>query len=233
MRRSSATTLLVSAALFGSTAVEAQQAWDYEIISFLWASDLDGRENVGGTPVDIEADFSDLIEFVDIGLALRFIAHRDRVRWYLEGSYVELEDDLPIPTGSLNVESKQTYAEAGLSYELTLKLAVYGGVRYQKLTTDLNFPLTRFSSEEDWADGFVGLRWSPVLSDNWVTWLRGDAGAGGSDLTWLAEAGAGFRFGTAWTTYLSYRMLDTDYSHDDFSYDMQQHGLILGFGYRF
>ena len=213
--------------------VHAQEKWSYEMVPFLWAAGIDGREGVGNAVVDVDASFKDLVDFVNIGAALRMSARRPPVGWFAEASYVELEADADTAIGAVRTRSTQTFAEGGLSYDFNSALAVYAGLRYQQLDTVLEFPSLRREGEESWVDGIVGARWTPIVSDNWVAWVRGDVGGGSSDLVWLAEAGGGYRWGSRWAAYLAYRVLDTDYEHNGFVYDMQQSGLLFGFGVRF
>jgi hypothetical protein len=229
---------LATSALLGVCAIpvtaSAQEDWTYEVSPFLWAAGLDGRVEVGGAGTDVDEKFSDLLEFVDIGLALRIVARRPPVGWFGEASYVKLKDDATTPTlGPIRVDSTQTYAEGGVLYEFNSAFALYGGLRYQSLETELSTTGVHLDQTEDWIDGIVGARWTPLVSDFWVLWARGDVGGGGSDLVWLAEVGGGYRWNSTWGAYLAYRVLDTDYKHSGFVYDMKQSGLLFGFGYRF
>jgi hypothetical protein len=220
---------LCSAATTGTHASD----WSYEIIPFVWAASLDGREGVNGSNADVSASFKDLLEFVNVGASMRFTARREPVDWFGEASYVELEDNIGTPAGTLRVRSAQTYGELGLSYEINSTVALYGGLRFQQLDTRLNIPGAQFSDSKSWVDGIAGVRWTPVISDHWVGWARADLGAGGSNLVWLAEAGVGYRWGRSWGAYLAYRVLDTDYEQGGFLYDVRQQGLMIGFGIRF
>jgi predicted porin len=221
-----------------SGAVRAQPesgAWEYEIVPYLWAANLDGRSGLKPAVGDVEQDFGDLIEFVNIGGSLHFEARRTPISWYLEASYVELESTGGSPaTGGVRLELGQTYGEGGLRYDINDQLAIYGGIRYQRLDTEIDSVLLGSArGNQDWIDGLAGARWMPIRSPTWLAWVRADAGAGGSDLTWLAEAGAGYRFGSRWGAYVVYRVLDTDYESGRFVYDMRQSGLAFGFGLRF
>jgi hypothetical protein len=119
--------------------------WTYEIIPFLWAASLDGREGLNGFTADVSASFSDLVEFVNVGASTRFTARRPPVAWFAEASYVELEDDVGTSIGTLRVRSAQTFRELGLSYELDSALALYGGIRFQQLDTRINIPARQFA----------------------------------------------------------------------------------------
>jgi hypothetical protein len=232
---------VVTAAVFAGMAgslvagtARAQDTWTYEMSPFLWAAGLEGREGFGIAVADVDAEFKDLIEFVDIGLALRIMARRPPVGWFGEASYVKVKDDADTAIlGPIRFDSTQTFAEGGILYELSSAFAVYGGLRFQSLEMEISTTVAHLDEKEEWIDGIVGARWTPLVSDAWVLWARGDVGGGSSDLVWLAEVGGGYRWDTTWGAYLAYRVLDTDYEHSGFVYDIKQSGLLFGFGYRF
>ena len=234
--RNTRSSVLVATGLLGALATcsaHAQDKWSYEMSPFLWAAGIDGREGSNGLVADVDASFKDLVDFVNVGAALRIVARRPPLGWFGEASYVELKDDVPVASGTLRLKSTQTFAEGGLVYEFNSAFAVYGGLRYQDLDTKLEFASGRTSQSENWVDGMVGVRWTPLVSDTWYAWARADVGGGSSDHVWLAEAGGGYRWGSRWGAYLAYRVLDTDYEHGGFVYDIQQSGLLFGFGIRF
>jgi hypothetical protein len=220
-------------ALCAATATRAAEDWSYEIVPFLWAAGIDGREGVNGSVAEVSASFQELLDLVNIGGAMRFTAHRPPVGWFGEASFVELEDTVDSALGSTRIKSSQTYGEGGLSYEFDSALALYGGLRFQQLDTRIDTTAAHQSDTKDWIDAIVGVRWTPVSADHWIAWARADAGGGSSDLVWLAEAGGGYRWTERWGAYLAYRLLDTDYEHGGFLYDVRQQGLMLGFGARF
>lgn len=220
-------------ALCATTDTRAAEEWSYEIIPFLWAAGIDGREGVNGSVADVSASFEDLLEFVNIGAAMRVSARRPPVGWFGEASFVELEDTVGTSLGTVRVKSSQTFAEGGLSYEFNSALAVYGGLRFQSLDTRIDTASEHLGETKDWIDAIVGARWTPIVSDHWVAWTRTDIGGGSSDLVWLAEGGVGYRWTQRWGAYLAYRLLDTDYEQGGFLYDVRQQGLMLGFGARF
>jgi hypothetical protein len=204
---------------------------------YLWTAGIEGREGVGGYTADVSASFKDLLDFVNIGAALRVTGSKAPFGWYGEASYVGLEDDVHTPLGGLRVKSSQTLAELGASYDLNLDLVpglgVYAGLRYQNQDAVLEGANFRRDGSRGWVDGLVGVKWMPLQTEHWSAWVRADVGTGGSNLVWLAEAGGGFHWGSRWSAYLSYRVLDTDYNSDGFLYDVRLSGFLLGFGVRF
>jgi len=225
---------VICAALLFSRASLAQDRWSYELIPFVWTSALNGQQAIHGISTDVDASFTDLLEVLNFGASLRFAAHSDSLGWYAELNYADLEAEDLGPLGNSELRVTQIIGDAGLSYAFNDALAVYGGVRYQDLDNEI-FVGNNLSASDNpsWVDGVVGVQWTPVASQNWLLWLRGDVGAGSSDLVWLMETGFGYSWTEAYAVYFAYRLLDTDYSKDGFVYDMQQSGLALGFGFRF
>lgn len=209
------------------------EQWAYEIIPLLWAASVDGHEGVNGSLVAVEEDFDDIIEFVDVGGAMRIEARRAPIGWFGEVSYVVLSDNVATPAGGVRAELTQWYGEGGLSFDINEQLLAYGALRFQGLEIELTSTSGQLQGDKNWVDVVAGLRWTPVRSDRWIAWLRGDVGAGGSDLVWLAEGGVGYGFGSRWRAYLGYRLLSTDYESDGFLYDIDQSGFALGVGFRF
>jgi hypothetical protein len=140
--------------------------WSYEIVPYLWTASLDGEEGASGSTVQVNADFSDLVEFVNTGISVHFEARRAPLAWFGELSYVELGDDIDTQFGKLDVTSTQTFAEGGLAYEFYSSLSVYGGLRFQDLETDLDLAGNDLADDSrSWVDGIVGLRWVALQSD--------------------------------------------------------------------
>jgi opacity protein-like surface antigen len=217
-----------------ATEASADDAWQHDLTAMVWASGLEGRESIGPIAVDLDASFSDLLEFVDVGGAFRYTAERDRIQWFLEASFVDLSDEVSRSSVSVRAELGQTIAEGGLAFDINDQLALYGGARYQALDVELSLPLQRqVQKDVDWIDAIAGAIWTPLDQGAWSVWLRADVGAGGSDFQWLAEAGVKWRFATAWSAQLAYRTLDVDYEEDGFGYDMRQSGMIVGITARF
>lgn len=210
----------------------AEEKWNFEIVPFVWASGLNGQQSIGDVTANVDAAFGDLFDFVNIGGWLRFSAHREPWSLYGEVAYVELEEDGIGPLGNTEVAITQTIAEAGVSYWFSDVFSVYGAVRYQDLDSEIGIGSSAAEDKQSWADGVIGVQLTPIASDHWLVWMRGDAGAGSSDLVWLAEAGVGYSWDDPYAVYFAYRLLDTDYRNDNFAYDMRQAGFMFGFGFR-
>lgn len=225
-------TLLAVLALGVVAASPANGAeWNYQLTPYLWATGINGTQGIRGKELEVDASFSDILEVLDIGFAARLEARGPQWGWFGDIFWAKLSDEKDLPRTALSGETRQTIAEGGLSYRFNDVLEGLAGLRYQR--SEMEFSLKDIGSldgSEDWIDGFAGLRWTPIDTGKWQVWLRGDVGAGDSDLVWLAAANIGYRFNDTWSALLGYRHLDTDYENDGFMWDIVQSGVGLGVG---
>lgn len=70
---------IAAAALLTSFSTARADSWERELTAVLWASGLDGRQSVDPVSADFDASFSDLVEFLDVGSAMRFTVQRERI----------------------------------------------------------------------------------------------------------------------------------------------------------
>lgn len=212
-----------------STSSYAQ--WNYQITPYLWASSIEGISSVAGRDVGFQADFTDIVTFVDAGIAARFEAKSDNWGYFLDGFFIKLSADTDRQVGALKVTNDQSIIEGGVSYALTDQFEILVGGRYEKIDQTLTFAvLPRLNGGDSWLDGFIGAAWQPIKSDKWTVRLRGDIGTGDSDSVWQFAAVGGYHFNKAWSIYANYRYLSTDFESDKFKWDVDQSGLGLGLG---
>lgn len=228
-RQSALIATAVTGLTIGVPAAQAQDQWNFHLTPYIWGAGIDGTIGVGGRDVDVDADFGDLAEFADSGGSIRFEASKGKWAGFADYFGVTLTNEQSTPFGRIDSESKQVIAEAGVSYRVAAPTELLAGVRYQSVDNKIDFPqVGRISDDNNWTDGFVGARWTPLMTDKWGLWLRGDIGAGGSNFTWLATAGAGYRFNKTVGILAAYRHLQTDYEDGDFKWDVGQKGLGVG-----
>ena len=96
-------------------------------------------------------------------------------------------------------------------------------------------PGVTVDQNKSWTDPIVGTRLGVQLTDRLSLQALGDVGGfgAGSDLTWQAFAGIGYRFHPRWTFTAGYRALAVDFERGDFELDVIMHGPVLGLGFRF
>ena len=147
---------------------------------------------------------------------------------------MKLDPSGTTPVGTISADVKQLIFEAGGVYHFNPTVQGLFGARYQDMSLDLNLPVGVLSGDQNWTDGFVGIRLVPVNTDKWRVWLRGDVGiVGDSDSTWNAAIGAGYSFNKKWSMLLAYRVLSNDVVQDGFKWDVEHSGAGLAVSYTF
>ena len=178
--------------------------------------------------------FSDLADNLAGALSLRFESHKGKWGYFIDGMYVKLDPSGTTPVGTIGADIKQFIFEAGGVYHFNPTVQGLFGARYQDMSLDLNFPGGTLSGDQNWSDGFVGLRLVPVNTNKWRVWLRGDVGVvGDSDSTWNAAIGAGYSFNKKWSMLLAYRVLSNDVIQNGFKWDVEHSGVGLAVSYTF
>jgi len=122
----------------------------------------------------------------------------------------------------------------------TFELDLMGGFRYLTMDSDLEltrqgadgrlFRQRKVSLDQDVWDGIVGLRGRILFpGTDWFAPYYADVGTGGSNWTWQAMLGVGYRFDWGEVT-LAYRALGYDFDKNDT--DLTLYGPGLGVGFR-
>jgi opacity protein-like surface antigen len=112
------------------------------------------------------------------------------------------------------------------------------GVRYYHADAKIKATVSQvgqvsYSAADNWVDAIQGARFQFNLSQRVGAFFIGDAGGGGSRLSWQIATGIGYRLNTHWTSQFGYRRLSYQrQSGPNFGLDQTQQGLILGITYR-
>lgn len=132
---------------------------------------------------------------------------------------------------------------AGAANSRRILLDIYAGGRYTSL--DLELRPTSVPAESrgvDWVDPIIGAKFVLPIAEQWHVQANGDVGGFGveSDFTWSATALIGFDFhlGDCPASLLAgYRAIGQDFTSgsgtDAFTWDVVQHGPIVGFSVEF
>jgi hypothetical protein len=218
--------------------------WNYTIGPyFLWALGLDGEVTVKGTTADVDFSFGDILDELDFMFDFHFEAHNTNGWGYiLEPTFIQLESEATGPTGGdISSETDIVMFEGLVVNRFGSEkrpFELLWGARYMSISTDLDFPiLPTIDAEQSWTDGVVGMRFRPELSERWDLSLRGDIGAGGSDLTWNAAAILSVQMSQRTSFHFGYRYMDVDYEDGDgsdlFQFDASLSGPIFGVNIHF
>jgi hypothetical protein len=239
------------------SAPEGGRMWHFTVPLGAWFFGMQGPVGVSGYSRDVDLSIGDVQDLKSLAGGFAFEAGYDRwtaltqvvyLRFEPDPGYVTLPDEI-VFYGNPRLE--WFTAELAGAYRALVRdpgprmfvLEPLAGVRYTKMTgsvhdeqdTGLDFP----ERHVDWVDGFAGVRVVKAFTKNVGVTLRGDVGAGGSNLAWSAAGSAGYRFPlrkAALTLALGFKASGIDYESDnasEFKMDVTMSGPTVGFAYSF
>ncbi len=249
--------ILLAALLLATPVFAEKEPWT-DVGVYLFATSIEGDATIGNVETDIDMDFSDIMENLDIGF-MGYVEHR-RDRWSFIGdmAYLRLEADDSRATerGGLSIEVdaqvEQYVIEAFAGYRVheekldngTLGIDVLLGARYNELGFDVSgeaafLGLTSKASRDQteyWVDGVVAVRVEYGRHEKgWGSSFWLDVGEGEDSNTEQAMAFVTYTSGSAWQFYGGYRYINLDYDNGSggskFEIDFDYHGPMFGVTY--
>jgi len=224
--------------------------WQFHLVPYVWLAGLDGTVATfpAAPPVDVDVDFSDVVDNVNGALFLVGEARKGRFGLSADIAYVDIEDDEATPGQLFSAVESETeswiVSVVGIVRvfdEASASVDILAGIRYWAVDAALRFrpgelPRQDFSNDEDWIDPIVGMRGLTFLGQSQF-FLSGGLFLGGfgagSDFMWDANFNLGYRWTPTFSTIIGYRYLDVDYEEGSFIYDVSQDGPLLGLSWRF
>jgi hypothetical protein len=212
----------------------------FHITPYLWASGVDGDIQARGTDTNVSADFSDVIDNLDIGGSVLLEAKKDRWVSYAMVDYLGMSTgDIDTPFAGVDAEMDfdTTLATVGTGYRFQTgersTIDVYLGLRYAQFDAEIAIQTVgQRDADNSLYDGIVALRPRLALSRNWYFSPTMSVGAGDSDLTW--ELSPQFVYQCCdFDIRFGYRSLNYDFEKGQDSADISIHGPIIGFGFAF
>jgi len=240
------TALCVTVVLPGRTArAQADDEWHVSVTPYAWLAGLSGRIGFAGGIANVDLTSGDVLSHTDISVSALLEAKRSRSLLRLNMTYMSMSDRKAVEEGSESsviFEHTQTILEPELGY--TVYTADWGGIdalvggRYwhPKVDVSADSPggdVGIASGSRSWIDGIGGLRVRLNPAERWHMTAMGDAGAGGSKLTWQAIGSVGYDLSHCCSLDAAYRHLDIDYDRDALVNDSHLSGFALGIGIRF
>jgi hypothetical protein len=221
--------------------------WQFQFSPYFWLAGLHGTGGTANRTTEVDESFRDVFDALNFAFMATFEARKGRFISLTDLEYVSVSDEKATPGplfSTVDAGFKTFIFDQEVGYRLFddpekgASLDVLGGVRVWHVSTDFEFgagilPATRIDASRNWVDGVGGLRGKMALSPKMFLTGKFDLGGGGSNFTWQIFAGAGYNINPKIALILGYRVLDVDYNKNNFVFDMNQRGPILGIGFRF
>jgi len=221
--------------------------WQFQFSPYFWLASLHGTTGTGNRTAQVDESFSDIFHSLKFAFMGVLEARKDKLMVLTDLEYVSIGDDRATPGplfSAVDTKIKTFIFDPEVGYrvfqdpEKGQSVDVLGGVRVWHISTDLTFspgilPGTQVQASRTWVDGIVGLRGKAALSKKMFVTGKFDLGGGGSKFTWQLFGGAGYNVNPKIALIFGYRVLDVDYNKNNFVYDMNQRGPIMGLSFKF
>ena len=222
----------------------SSEDWSFTFAPYLWASALEGDVATlpPAPPANVDAGFDDILDNLDIAFMGIGEVRKGRFAVVVDLIYIDLTDDASTPGPLFSGAELETQAFVGTfqgSYRVLERerglLDLRAGVRVWSVSTELALdagllPARKVDETETWVDPVVGFQGRLNLGNRfYITTMANIGGFGvGSDLTWDALAGLGYQVNDWFAPFVGYRHLSVDYDKDDFLFDAEISGPLIG-----
>ena len=229
--------------------IPVANTWSFEFEPYMLIASMSGDAKIGRSPVvEIDMNFGDILEKLDIGAMAHFEAlHQSGWGIWLDYGFMDLSSDIKGPVGGVtNMRMRQGTLEAFAMYRQPLgsgNIDYLAGIRWWDNDIDVSHNLLPIDVEveEDWVDPVVGARWSTSINDDWKFMVLGTVGGFGvgSDLTASGAVDLKYVINDLLDLDLQYKALWADYASGTkgqkgyFAYDVTSYGPIIGLNFKF
>lgn len=230
-----------------SPQTDSSDEWQFQVSPFFHLAGLHGTGGVGNRTTQVDESFSDVFHVLNFAIMGTFEARKGKLFSLTDLEYVSVSDEKATPGplfSDLEANFKTFIFDTEVGYRVFddpdngASVDVLGGVRVWHVSTDLAFgagilPAVEIQGSRNWADGVAGLRGKAAVSKKMFVTGKFDLGGGGSNFTYQIFGGAGYNVTPKVALIFGYRVLDVNYDKNNFVYDMNQRGPIVGLGFKF
>jgi len=218
--------------------------WHVNLSPYLWLAGMNGTVGFGGRAVQVNQSFRDLFSNLNVGVMGLSEVRRGPISLLTDLMYIRLGNETAIPiTGlpnaidvktSLNTFTLTPYFGYRIFGNQRGSIQFISGGRYYHVSSTISTSAggagsISTSTSDNWADLVEGGRFQFNLTPRVNAFFLGDAGGGGSVLTWQMVGGAGYRWSKRWSTQLAYRRLYFNrQANNGVGIEQTQQGLVLG-----
>src|SRR5690606_34824671 len=110
--------------------------WQHAFATYLMAAGMDGTVGIGPLTADANLSFSDLVDHLKLGMMMAYAAERGDWKIGVDAIYMNLEASTDSMAGlHFDSEANQALLSMDVSYRVSERLDVLGGVRYNDIDT--------------------------------------------------------------------------------------------------
>lgn len=216
--------------------------WAFEFTPYLWAAGIDGDVTVRGRTANVDMDFNDLVDDVDIGGSFLGVVRKNRFVMWAQFDYVGLEsDDLGDVPSDAKLETNMLLLEAAGGYQFhgpfkgsTIDAMV--GFRYGSFENKLTIQGAKAKRTQELVDPMLVVRPRIPLYHDWIVFSPTLAVGGGGDSEFIYELQPQlqFQFTENLAARVGYRRLHYKFEGKrDNEFDADLQGFIVGLGVKF
>jgi hypothetical protein len=217
--------------------------WRQTVLLYGMGATIEGDARVGPLEVPVDVGMSDFFDSLKFGAMAAYEIRNDDWSFAGDVTYMNLGQNKSTQQGraSAGLDTEQITAMATVGRRILPNVEALVSLAYFDVSADLRVRLLQqvrtVSSDFDWLDGLVGLRYQVPVSGKWNFTLRGDIGGGGSDLTWHALTRFTHQNSDRFGWYVGYRAIAYDYQDGEGlryqRFDLVQHGPGAGISISF
>lgn len=235
---------LVAVVLFAAVPAHSAE-WSNDVVLYGWMTGLEGEMGIGdAATAPVGATFTDLVKFLDFAMAVHYEATEPRARFITDIAYFNLgaERDATILKQDVKIDMdlQEWVIEFGGGYRITPEVDLILAGRWYRFdfgaASTSEFGSSSAEDTHNWGDVYAGARYTKTYAKSWTFSVRGDIGAGGSELAWFGNALVSYSINEFVSAGIAYRVLslDREPTGDDYLlYDVTQGGFGIGVGFRF
>ena len=224
-----------------------EDKWDLQFRPYFWMASLNGTTGTTNRNVQVNESFSEIFDSLNFVFMGFFEARKGRFISLTDLEYISISDEKATAGplfSDVKADIKTFIFIPQIGYRVYHKpekgtsVHVVGGAMIWRISTDLTLapgilPGTQIKVRETWVDATGGLRVSTNLSKKLFVNGKFDVGGGGSKFTYQLFGGGGYSITKKFSLLFGYRVIDVNYDKNNFVYDMNQRGPVVGIGFNF
>lgn len=224
----------------------ATNGWSFTVSPYLWVAGVGLEADLPGQP-SAGPGVERFATRITAGAMLSAQARCHSVGLFADFAWLRLRTEALSPGpayGDVSLRSDFIHSTAALTYQLPLAGKLHAEllagarlwhVAHEFAVTDGLLPGFNAASDRTWVDPVLGAALSCDLGRRWSADVKGLVGGFGVSADFAGEvfAGVSHHFSDRCSVTVGYRYLHEDYARDNFAFQLDAHGCLLGVGFRF